>query len=90
MGKVLSIPKDWQQKKWVQILAVILGVTASYLTPILVNLMNDDAGLNVRTALISLMVFGGIIILFVLVLLRFLCGERIRDLNLKGPGGRIS
>jgi hypothetical protein len=55
MGKNISMPKEWQQKKWVQILAVILGVAASYLTPILTNLSNDEAGLNARSALISLM-----------------------------------
>jgi membrane protease YdiL (CAAX protease family) len=76
--------KEWQRSPWVQILAIIIGVVPAYLLPILSSIRNDQR-LSFKDIFLYTTVQGTIMIIVMLLLLKFLCGERIRDLNLK-PG----
>ena len=75
--------KPWQKKGWVQWLAIILGVLPSYVIPIYANLRREQA-LSMVDLLFYTIVFGGSMTIGMALLLRFLCGERFRDLNRKG------
>ena len=72
--------KPWQQKAWVQWLAVAIGflpytIASLFPTP-------RDQTIDLKAMLGSIAIWSGIIIVILLVL-RFLCGERFRDLNLR-------
>ena len=77
-----DLRKPWQKATWVQLLAIAIGVLPSYILPVMVQLQSDQP-LSVKGASIYSMVLGGIMIVVILLLLRYLCGERIRDLNLR-------
>jgi hypothetical protein len=72
--------KPWQKKAWVQWLAVAIGVLP-YMIPFLFPVQRDQT-VDMKVAFLSI-VSWSIIIIVILLLLRFLCGERIRDLNLR-------
>ncbi len=77
-----DLRKPWQKAIWVQLLAIAIGVLPSYIPTIMVQLQNDQP-LSVKDVLLYSTVLGGIMIIVMLLLLRYLCGERIRDLNQK-------
>jgi membrane protease YdiL (CAAX protease family) len=77
-----DLRKPWQKAIWVQLLAIAIGVLPSYIPTIMVQLQNDQP-LSVKDVLLYSTVLGGIMIIVMLHLLRYLCGERIRDLNQK-------
>ena len=80
MQQRLSTQKPWQKKAWVQWLAVAIGVlpyTIVTLFPV-----QRDITVNLKVTLLSIVSWSSIIII-ILLLLRFLCGERLRDLNLR-------
>ena len=72
--------KPWQKKAWVQWLAVAIGVLP-YMIASLFPVQRDQP-VNMKVILFTIIVWS-IIIIVILLLLRFLCGERIRDLNLR-------
>ncbi|HEY5730330.1 MAG TPA: CPBP family intramembrane glutamic endopeptidase [Anaerolineales bacterium] len=84
--------KAWQKTRWVQALAIVLG----YTLPLLVFISQvyevdfgfitrlDEAG-SAEGYLFYAMVYTLFVIAVLLLLLRFLCGEKLNALNLK-PG----
>lgn len=74
--------KEWQKSKWIQILALILGVVPAYMIPILYNVTDENSVFDPGSVLFYSFVFGGSMILILLLLLKYLCGESILDLNL--------
>ena len=75
-----DLRKPWQKATWVQLLAIAIGVLPSYVPTIMVQLQNDQP-LSMKGAFLYSTVLGGTMIIVMLLLLRYLCGERIRDLN---------
>jgi hypothetical protein len=70
--------KPWQQKVWVQWLAIAIGVLPYTIAFLFHTQLNQT--LDLKALLGSIAIWSGIIIVILLVL-RFLCGERLRDLN---------
>ena len=83
-AEAISSPQGWQQSKWVQILAILIGVGSVYVPTISSHLQRDQP-LSTNDIFFYTTVLEGVMIVVILLLLKFLCGERIRDLNLK-PG----
>jgi membrane protease YdiL (CAAX protease family) len=81
-SQVNHSPRPWQRKAWVQVLAILLGVAPIYAMSIMSHLSRDQP-YTLNEIFIYTTVVGGIMIVVLLLLLRYLCGERIRDLNLK-------
>ena len=79
-----SQPKPWQRKAWVQVLAILLGTAPIYTMTIMTHL-NKDQPYTLNDIFFYTTVIGSIGIFVLLILLRYLCGEKINDLNLK-PG----
>jgi hypothetical protein len=74
--------KPWQRKAWVQVLAILLGVAPIYAMIIMSHLSRDQP-ITLNEIFFYASLVGGIMIVVLSLLLRYLCGERIRDLNLK-------
>jgi membrane protease YdiL (CAAX protease family) len=70
------------RKAGVQVLALLLGVAPVYAMSILSHL-NKDQPYSLDEVFFYTTVVGSVAIVVLLLLLRFLCGERLRDLNLK-------
>jgi len=80
-----SDPSDhWQGKAWTQLLAVALGVLPLYLGLVILQLRTEQQ-LSIQAFILYLAVIAPLAIVIALLLLRFLCGESPRDLNLR-PG----
>jgi len=77
-----SLPKPWQRKAWVQILAILLGVAPIYTMTIISHLSREQP-YTLNEIFFYTTVIGSIMIVVLLILLRYLCGEKIHDLNLK-------
>jgi len=77
-----SQPKSWQRKVWVQVLAILLGVVPIYTISIMIHLSKDQP-YTLNEIFFYTTVVGSIMIVVLLILLRYLCGEKILDLNLK-------
>lgn len=73
--------KPWQRRAWTQLLAVGLGVLPLYSIGIILQLRGDHQ-LTVQAFIWYLAVVSPLSIALALFLLRFLCGEHPRDLNL--------
>jgi membrane protease YdiL (CAAX protease family) len=82
-----GLPKPWQAKARVQLLAVLLGVLPLYSTAVILHL-RPDPSISTGGFVIYLAVISPLAVAIALLLLRFLCGENPRDLNLKP--GRLS
>jgi membrane protease YdiL (CAAX protease family) len=80
-------PKTWQAKAWVQLLAVAFGVLPLYAGLIILQLRTGQQ-LSIRAFIVYLAVIAPLAIVVALLLLRYLCGETPRDLNLRP--GRLS
>lgn len=78
----LSMP--WQSKTWTQLLAAMTGVLPLYSSLIIYQLRRDQP-LSIQGFVFYLAVISPLAILIALLLLRVLCGENPRDLNLR-PG----
>jgi membrane protease YdiL (CAAX protease family) len=74
--------RPWQSQVWVQLLAVVLGVLTLYSGLIILQL-RSELKLSIQAFFIYLAVISPLAIVIVFLLLRFLCGENPRDLNLK-------
>ena len=83
IAKTGKVQKPWQKKGWVQWLAIVLGVLPSYGIPIYANFRREQA-LSMVDLLFYTIVIGGSMTIVMVLLLRFLCKENIRDLNRKG------
>ena len=77
-------PKEWQKSTWVQLLAILIGVGPVYIPTIMSHLQRDQP-LSASDVFLYPTFLGSTMIIIMLLLLKYLCGERIRDLNRK-PG----
>lgn len=75
-----NIQRPWQKNNWVQWLAAAIGVLPYMISSLFPT--QGDQTLDVRSIILSIVIWGSIIVV-ILLLLRFLCGERLRDLNLR-------
>ncbi|MFX0138464.1 MAG: CPBP family intramembrane glutamic endopeptidase [Candidatus Hodarchaeota archaeon] len=85
-SKLSDIQKPWQKRTWVQMLAIAIGILPIYITTIVYHVQSDQP-LTMRNVLQYSIGVGIVSIIVILLLLRYLCGERIRDLNLKEGHG---
>jgi len=74
----------WQGKPWVQLIAVAIGVIPLYSRLLMLPFRGDQA-ISTQEFIFSLAVVAPLTIMIALLLLRFLCGESPRELNLR-PG----
>ena len=74
--------KPWQRTGWAQALAILLGVAPIYAMTIVTHLSQDQP-YSLDGILFYTCVIAGLALVWLLLLLRFVCGERIGDLNLK-------
>ena len=79
-----GVPRSWQSKAWTQLLAAVLGVVPVYSVLIILQLGSDQP-ISMQGFTLYLAVIAPLGIVIALLLLRFLCGEHPRDLNLR-PG----
>jgi membrane protease YdiL (CAAX protease family) len=79
-----ELSKPWQSKAWMQLLAAITGVLPLYSSLIIYQLRRDQP-LSIQGFIFYLAVISPLAIVIALLLLRLLCGENPRDLNLR-PG----
>jgi membrane protease YdiL (CAAX protease family) len=78
------LSKPWQSRAWVQLLAVTLGPLPVYAMLSAKGLLSDQP-YSPRDFILYSTVISGPIIIVLLLLFRYLCGEKPRGLNLK-PG----
>jgi membrane protease YdiL (CAAX protease family) len=76
--------KPWQGKAWIQLLAVVLGVLPLYSSLIIYELRRGKP-FSLQEFIFYLAVISPLGIVIAFLLLRFLCRENYRDLNLR-PG----
>ena len=74
--------KPWQRKAWVQLLAAAIGVIPLYSSLVILQLLSDQP-LTRQGFILYLAVIAPIGIVIALLVLRFLCGENPRTLNLR-------
>lgn len=72
----------WQRTGWAQALAILLGIAPIYAMTIVTHL-NRDQPYSLDGILFYTCVIAGLALVWLLLLLRFVCGERFGDLNLK-------
>jgi len=78
------LTKPWQNRAWVQLLAVMLGPIPVY-AMLFANGLLSDQPYSPQDFILYSTVISAPIIIVLLLLLRYLCGEKPRELNLK-PG----
>jgi membrane protease YdiL (CAAX protease family) len=83
-NELSELHKPWQSKVGTQLLAVVLGVLPLYSSLIILQLRRDQS-ISIQGFTVYLAVICPLALVIALLLLRFLCGENPRDLNLK-PG----
>lgn len=83
-SKPSRLSRPWQSRPWIQLLAVVLGVLPLYSGLIILQL-REEQHLSIQAFTLYLAVIAPLAIVIALLLLRFLCGENPRDLNLR-PG----
>ncbi|NJD11145.1 MAG: CPBP family intramembrane metalloprotease [Gemmatimonadetes bacterium] len=76
--------RPWQSKAAVQLWAIVLGVLPLYATLVILQSRSDQP-ISMRGFALYLAVIAPLGMVIALLLLRSLCGEQVRDLNLK-PG----
>jgi membrane protease YdiL (CAAX protease family) len=74
--------RSWQRAGWTQALAILLGIAPIYGMTIVTHLSQSQP-YNLDDILFYTCVIAGLMLVVLLLLLRFLCGERFADLNLK-------
>jgi len=82
--EIPELAKPWQGKAWTQLLAVVLGVLPIYSVLVILQLLSEGE-ISLQGFTFYLAVISPLGIVIALLLLRFLCGESPRDLNLR-PG----
>jgi membrane protease YdiL (CAAX protease family) len=83
-SEVSDFSKPWQSKAWVQLLAAVAGVLPLY-SSLMIYQLRRDQPFSVQGFIVYLAVISPLAIVIALLLLRFLCGENYRALNLR-PG----
>jgi hypothetical protein len=78
------ITKPWQSRAWAQLLAVTLGPLPVYAL-LFATSLSSDSPYSPRDFILYATVISAPTIIVLLLLLRYLCGEKPRQLNLK-PG----
>ena len=78
------ITKPWQSRAWAQLLAVTLGPLPVY-SLLFVSGLSSDSPYSPRDFILYSTVISAPIIIVLLLLLRYLCGAKPRQLNLQ-PG----
>jgi hypothetical protein len=73
-------PQRWQRKAWVQLLAIFIGVVPIHTMTIWSHVTRDQP-IMLTGMFFYPAVVGGVSIVVIYLLLRFLCGERAQDLN---------
>lgn len=76
--------KPWRSRAWIQLLAAVIGVLPLYSSLIVYQLRRDQS-VSIQGFAFYLAVIAPVAVVIALLLLRLLCGEKPRDLNLK-PG----
>jgi membrane protease YdiL (CAAX protease family) len=79
-----ELSKPRQGKAWIQLLAVMIGVVPLYSSAIIRHFWKDQP-ISTQGFVFYLAVISPLAIVIALLVLRFLCGENPRDLNLR-PG----
>jgi membrane protease YdiL (CAAX protease family) len=74
--------EPWQGRGWVQLLAILVGVVPIYAMLIVTHLTRGQPA-TLKGFFLYSGGFSSLIIVLLAILLWFLCGERVRDLNLK-------
>jgi membrane protease YdiL (CAAX protease family) len=82
MSEQSEVPQPWQGKDWIQLLAVVLGALPVYSITIVLHLRREQP-LSLQGFIFYLAVIAPLTIVIALLLLRFLCGENPRQLNLR-------
>ncbi len=77
-----DLRKPWQRSRLTQVLAIVLGIVPIYGMTIMSHL-NRDHPYTLDEILFYTCVIASLMLIALLLLLYFLCGERFRDLNLK-------
>ncbi len=83
-GSADHFTRPWQSRAWVQVLAVVLGPLPVYAMLFASGFLSDSP-YSPRDFILYSTVISAPIIIVLLLLLRYLCGEKPRELNLK-PG----
>jgi membrane protease YdiL (CAAX protease family) len=83
-SKPSQLPGPLQSKAWMQLLAVVLGVFPLY-AGLMILQVRSSQPLSIHAFILYLAVISPLAIVIALLVLRFLCGETPRDLNL-APG----
>lgn len=78
----LDLHEPRQRSRWIQALAILIGVAPIYGMTIMSH-VNRDRPYGLDEILFYSCVIAPIMLVVLLLLLRFLCGERFGDLNLK-------
>ncbi len=74
--------RPWQRTGWSHALAIVLGVTPIYAMTIVTDL-NRTEPYGLDGILFYTCVIAGLALVWLLFLLRWICGERLGDLNLR-------
>ena len=82
MNPSLDLHRPWQRSRWIQAFAILIGVAPIYGMTIISH-ANRDRPYDLDEILFYSCVIATLMLVALLLLLRFLCGERFRDLNLK-------
>jgi len=80
----VDLTKPWRGRAWTQLLAAVLGVLPLYSGLIILQLRSERQ-ITMQGFTLYLAVISPLSIVVALLLLRFLCGEKPGDLNLR-PG----
>jgi membrane protease YdiL (CAAX protease family) len=80
MNTSLDLRKPWQRTRWTQALAILLG----YIPPLMIFISQLFGGpVTAQGYLLYAMGYTLLVIVVLLLLLWFLCGEKPKDLNLR-------
>ena len=77
-----DLRKPWQRSRWTQAFAILIGIAPIYGMTIMTHL-NKDHPYTLDEILFYSCVIAPLMLVALLILLRFLCGERFNDLNVK-------
>lgn len=75
--------RNWQTSKWAYLLAILIGVIPAYLIPFYFSMKDSTEGFPPDSMLNYMIFFGGGMSLVLVLILRLLNGEKVKDLNLK-------
>ncbi len=82
MNSPNDLRKPWQRSRWIPAFAILIGIAPIYGMTIMTHL-NKDRPYTLDEILFYSCVIAPFMLVVLLILLRFLCGERFSELNLK-------